>query len=602
MTPELANYLRRHRDPRFALRGLSRLFSRACLSVAYRIAPASRFECPPEIAPLRKRVLGTRQEGQPTDSAEMPLATSVPLATGWFSISGANDWFTVFDDVEQTVALHRWNWLLRGLTAEAERLERERGIALMRSWIATCGALGAPSDEPYTVGERIANGCLFLMLTESGDVPPDLAAAFRAMGVKLADRIEYYRSGDTGNHAFNNARALMFAGLVAGLDEATDLALAISRERLPELVTPEGFLREGSSHYQFLFTRWVLEMLWLAERENHSDFVDLLTPYARRLVKCCWFFLVHSEESGWTFPLFGDVSPDFPPDWLIGLVWSNPACSVYTPEELPPAPAGRGWQNLFRVVSGSAVRHNLGVSDHSADGWIRIDHATWTMILHAERRSGFRSGHSHSDLGSFVLYRDGQPVLIDCGRVDYTLSPLSKYGKSADAHNAIMIDGLGVSADGPSWLSAAYVRVRAIATVERDGNALVVTLDHDGFSRISSGAITHRRTFTLVPGAVTVRDEIRGKGQHRLAARCHFAARIEVVPMASLRWSLKGADAILETDGLPDSAILIGCGTPPIGGLNFPAYGVQQVINTLELSGIVTLPVALTQAIRRESC
>ena len=70
------------------------------------------------------------------------------------------------------------------------------------------------------------------------------------------------------NHVINNARALLFASILLDIEFYSDLAFAILRSNLPELVSNDGFLREGSSHYQFIFTRWILEMLWLSKISN----------------------------------------------------------------------------------------------------------------------------------------------------------------------------------------------------------------------------------------------------------------------------------------------------------------------------------------------
>jgi len=127
----------------------------------------------------------------------------------------------------------------------------------------------------------------------------------------------------TGNHAFNNARGLLFAGIVSGLPYATELAFEIFKERLPKLVTDDGFLREGSSHYHFLFTRWVLEVQWILSGTKNKELQSIVRPFAVNLVKRCWFFLVQNRKTKhWSIPLVGDISPDFPPEWLLSVPWS----------------------------------------------------------------------------------------------------------------------------------------------------------------------------------------------------------------------------------------------------------------------------------------
>ena len=105
----------------------------------------------------------------------------------------------------------------------------------------------------------------------------------------------------TGNHAFNNARGLLFAGIICKLPFAKELAFEIFKERLPKLVTADGFLREGV-HYHFLFTRWVLEIEGFCQI-NNKEIKNVIRPYAINFVKRCWFFLLKTKTEQWSILL-----------------------------------------------------------------------------------------------------------------------------------------------------------------------------------------------------------------------------------------------------------------------------------------------------------
>lgn len=605
MTAELRNYLRRCANPLFACFAAMVFVSRAFPAALARVWPAGRHAFQErDIKNLRRRLLSYHEAvaiRQPPPQA-VP-SCSLSLAIGSVEVAGDPDWSAEFPDDEVTISLHRWNWLLRGLTDSPALMSREQGLLLMRSWIAHCHERPEFAADAYSTGERIANGSLFLLLTGAEGIPPDIASAFRGMGREVAANLEYHRAGLTGNHAFNNARALLFAGLAANLAGAADLAFAIAKERLPKLVTRDGFMREGSSHYHFLFTRWVLEMLWLAERAQHTAFVQMLTPYAQRLVQQCWFFLVRSEAGcRWQIPLVGDVSPDFPPDWLISVPWSSLACDVYRPGELPEAPGQRGWSALFGSIDGHGDKPPMDAVAHFPhSGWLRVDHQPWTVFVRAESDvGGIQVGHSHHDLGSFVLFQAGTPLLIDCGRLDYTGSPLSIYGKATDAHNTLLVDDLGATCDGPSWLSGRYRAVRVAVEVERRGDDLMVTIGHDGFARLAGGPLSHRRRLELDRTGLRIEDRLDGTGRRRVQVRFHFAPGIELHSDSQHGWKLGNAPLRFVPALLPVVNIQTGRAQPPFGGLSFPVYGCQLSSNTLDLAGTVNLPTAVTHALLRE--
>ena len=51
-----------------------------------------------------------------------------------------------------------------------------------------------------------------------------------------------------------------------------------------KLVTIDGFLRVGSSHYQFLFTRWMIEILFFAELFGDKKTSLLLKDFVKKLI------------------------------------------------------------------------------------------------------------------------------------------------------------------------------------------------------------------------------------------------------------------------------------------------------------------------------
>ena len=65
------------------------------------------------------------------------------------------------------------------------------------------------------------------------------------------------------------------------------------------------FLIEGSSHYQFLIARWLLEIRMACE--DFGDFItlDLMNPIIISIIEKCKFFIVNENQK--CIPIFGDV-------------------------------------------------------------------------------------------------------------------------------------------------------------------------------------------------------------------------------------------------------------------------------------------------------
>ena len=285
------------------------------------------------------------------------------LCADTFSFKKESDWVIEFKDQEYTFALHRWNWLLTSLSNNTNNPAREWGLNMMRSWvIKMMDDQNGYAWHPYTTGERISNAFMFGILTTENYndlkiteiLPDDIKPALNLMAISLSNHLEYKGKGKTGNHVINNARALLFASILLDIESYSNLSFSILRSNLPELVSNDGFLREGSSHYQFIFTRWILEMLWLSKISKKCDIYDFLHPFSSKLVEQCGFFIVEDlDDDLLSIPLIGDVSPDFPVNWLISLPFSKLGEDVYVDNKLSDIKAvHHDWASLINQKPG----------------------------------------------------------------------------------------------------------------------------------------------------------------------------------------------------------------------------------------------------------
>jgi len=597
MQKEMKNYYRRCVNPVFFVNAIRNFTWRVALAIFRRIIPNYRVSMlPRNIFLLRKLVLKN-------NILISEICPDTPQRSGRLKLTNfcldyekSPDWFAVFEDQEVTSSLHRWNWLLYGLSEDnIHKLSREEGLSLIRSWLRCCLSLERFKNDAYSSSERIVNASIFLLTTGDKCVPKDIQNAFQYLGSHIAKNLEYYEEDMTGNHAFNNARGLLFAGIVSGLPYATELAFEIFKERLPKLVTDDGFLREGSSHYHFLFTRWVLEVQWILSGTKNKELQSIVRPFAVNLVKRCWFFLVQNRKTKhWSIPLVGDISPDFPPEWLLSVPWSLLALDAYTPDYLPCFEGKKGWASLFGIHNGQDEDKRVPSESYPGSFWHRIDFNQLTFFVHAEGSNGkLCSDHKHLDLGSFVLYYSGQPLLIDCGRCDYTQSDASIYGYSASSHNTLFINGLSPEADGPSWLQAAYRQVEVKTKLLECDDSLMFTIQHNGFDRISNINVVHERSFKFKSDMFEIEDRLIGDGACDLGLCFHYSPDVGTLCAQGLNFSFKNTDLTFHVDNKLQSRVASGQIQNPISGLFSTEYGVINDCFTVNIDGIINLPAVI---------
>jgi hypothetical protein len=597
MHSEIKNYCYKSLNPVFFIMAIGNLSWRIILSILRRTIPHYRvMMMPKKIVTLRRLILKNKILIPSIQANLYKCSGSLMLTNGSLDFEGAPDWFTDFEDQEVANSLHRWGWLLYGLTEENQfSLSREEGLSLIRSWLQCCLHLKRFKNDAYSNSERIANASIFLLTTGDKTVPKDIHTAFQYMGLLVAKNLEYYEADMTGNHAFNNARGLLFSGIVCGLPNAVELSYEIFKERLPKLVTIDGFLREGSSHYHFLFTRWLLEVQWILSNTRNKEIEDFIKSYSKKLVEKCWFFLVkNSKTKQWSIPFVGDISPDYSPDWLISVPWSLLALNVFKPVNISLYEGKKGWASLFGMSNGCDDAIDLESQTYPDSYWHRIEHNKFTFFVHAESSNGkLRSDHRHIDLGSFVLYYAGQPVIVDCGRSDYTQSKVSNYGRSAASHNTLFVNKLPPEVDGPSWLQPAYKRLDVITNLLELDSSTIFTIKHNGFDRISNLKVLHERKFKFISNDLEIEDIFRGDKACDLRLCFHYIPKFGVPKEMNFDIVLDNIDATFYVDKRLRSRALTGQKEDPIGGLFSTEYGVAYQCTTLNIEGVIELPATI---------
>ena len=521
------------------------------------------------------------------------LVTSI----GSLKINSQSDWYKKFEDPEFNESFNRWNWLLSDKPNKLSFFNADDAIFLIKSWSHEfLNDESLAKKEPYSIGERISNTIIFFNINDC-PIPDDILIILNKLSTQLIKYLEYYPDNLTGNHAFNNARALYLVSNALENKKIKTLAFEIMKERLPVLVTEDGFMREGSSHYHFLFTRWTLEIFLFSEKFNDKEIKEYLSPYIKKLLKQCWFFLVNNNNK-WSIPLFGDVSPDFTPKWLISLPWSKVAMSIYKPKKVPISPKNIGWSKLF----GDLIKSNILVNniDHhysSSCGWHRTNFHDFSLFIYnSKKENHITASHAHLDLCSFMLYFKGKALVIDKGRLDYTNSPISKYGKSVDAHNSLLINKIGPEAELLSWMSSKYTDYESIIKTLNKKDKFIITINHNGFNRIVNKQIKHERVFILSRNSLEILDKIKGNGNVKITNFFNFGPDYKNLKYLENKLNIS-KNIVFEIDSKSYLLNKLQLQKKKYSNLFHPEYGSKIPINSIETKSECELPTCLSNKI-----
>lgn len=397
---------------------------------------------------LYKHIINNYKEISSCKCSPTPLGFPYYLKTplGEVKVQRDFDWSSLADltsDEEYIFSLHRWYWLVYDYS-QLQATSTDDLKRLISHWIQ-CNPYDEkhPAWETYSCSERISSltmallikdekDCLFSLFNSRLEFQSFLNQSIHHIGRNL----EYFYGGITFNHVINDLKGLVVAGLIKGDVKLVELALDLLLIEAEIILDGDGFIREGSSHYQFVITRWICELEFVMQEFESKALVQRISTLRIKLINTLSFFVVYNKYGAPVIPLFGDISPDFPPTWLLDYFeFGGQAKTSYGCEVLNKL--------KIRIYDDSKERECLIRSKKS---FTRVDHQSWTLFA----RHGFNEGtyfpsHSHDDYSSVVLFYNGLPVIIDPGRKSYTTSSFNDPFCKANIHNCSTINGFSLS-------------------------------------------------------------------------------------------------------------------------------------------------------------
>jgi hypothetical protein len=394
-------------------------------------------------------------------------------------------------DIEVDLARHRFAWLPLAPTVPA-------GIfrAAWQTWRERYFDIDGLHWHPYTAAERAINIIDGMQRSGAPSPPGQLAGDLAHHARMISERLEYFGDHDTSNHLANNGRGLYRIGCALDDENCRELGFDILTHEAERIFLPGGTLREGSTHYHLLYLRNYLDAWLCAERHGLDDDAPVLRAIAAELMEAARHLVLPGG-----LPRIGDISPDCPPSFLIGLERAQGA-----------------WAETLNTDDRSTLRTLSDIVEEPAsdaalrDGWLRASFGRWSALAHVPDAGWpFMPGHAHQDMGSVEIHTDGKPLFVDPGRGAYGEDGDAALYRSAAMHGALRIDGADPYPPNKPYYNDAF-RARhagpAAAMYHRDG----FTIAHGGYKRL--GADDVRRRWHFSANGFRIEDGIAGRGSH----------------------------------------------------------------------------------------
>jgi Heparinase II/III-like protein/Heparinase II/III N-terminus len=321
--------------------------------------------------------------------------------------------------------------------------------------------------------------------------------------------------------------------------------LSILNKQLSRHVQADGVYFEQSTYYHRYTTDFYLHLKILLEVNGET-----LPPSLNQKLEALLTHLMYITRPDGMTPLIGDddggrlmslekrAGNDFRATLSTGAALFDRGDYKYVAQQpaeetfwlLGPAGLSRFNAVAVREPEKQSIAFEESGYHVMRDGWSR--NANY-LFFDCGHHGVDNCGHAHADALSFELAANGQTFLIDPGTYTYTGSKeLRDWFRGSQSHNTLTIndESSSVTAGPFSWATIANCRKDAWISLQRFD---YIVASHDGYERLSLGALHQRAILFLKNDYWVLRDQVKSMGKHKL--RSHFQCDTTVEP-------LRGAD------------------------------------------------------------
>ena len=344
--------------------------------------------------------------------------------------------------------LHDRNWqfqlhslgyvrdLLTAWTSTGGQAYLDRAIAIVQDWLADNPKADPPSEFSWGDHSTAWRGYAMSCLAEVIDPVPWLNAALDLHGQTLADPAFYVK---VGNHALDQANALLEIGRVRGRPDWTELAATRINGLVAASVDVQGVTNEQSIGYQFYNYRRYMAV------KGRLLAAGLTPAPAFARVDRMPAFLAHATLPNGQYEMLGDTL-------------------AYQASSIPGTTA-----EFAATLGASGPRPAYKTALYDAGyffgrtGWgtARPYKDEVCFTLNWGPPAAF---HGHHDGLGLTLYGFGTRLLVDPGGYSYDRDAWRAFFKSRGAHNVVTVDGLTWSPSAPTTLLGHVTAARSTYT------------------------------------------------------------------------------------------------------------------------------------------
>ena len=210
------------------------------------------------------------------------------------------------------------------------------------------------------------------------------------------------------------------------------------------------FERSGPSYEGVNYTNYGVSQYLHYRLAWQNTFPDRKAPHIESLSHIATYFLqtLYPTESGFLTVNFDDAPPSVDLTETLLLLAAYGFASPDAARCLAHVhthPQG----TLLSLLRQSSSPQHIGQGDapdscvYAHMGWATMRSSWENDATFLAMKSGYTWNHAHADAGTFVLFKNGKPLIIDSGTCKYARPEYTTYYRTSRAHNVILFNGQG---------------------------------------------------------------------------------------------------------------------------------------------------------------
>jgi len=340
----------------------------------------------------------------------------------------------------------------------------------------------------------------------------------------------------------DDARAPAWIDAVdAGFAQWFDYKGNIVQNRMPT------FEQSGPSYEGVNYTNYGVSQYLHYRLAWQNTFPDRKAPRIEPLNHIATYFLqtLYPTSSGFLTVNFDDAPPSVDVTETLLLLaacgFANPDAARYL-AHVHTHPQGtllsllRQPPPLQRVAQGDAPESCV----YGHMGWATMRSSWENDATFLAMKSGYTWNHAHADAGTFVLFKNGKPLIIDSGTCKYSRPEYTTYYRRSRAHNVILFNGqgqpeedIGLGCKFPGHLHSLI-----------DGHGLKYVYA-DATGPMARWFTRNYRHWLWSGNLILIADDVRAHDEGQLDWLLHYAGDYKVDPTGGVRLSNDSATALV---------------------------------------------------------